>query len=102
MLLSNTNQKHSDYFNILFRDQTNYNHPSELFDHLFYSHEMKDRKPNSSIFLSVLKSLTISPDEAYFIDDKLENIEAAQSMGIESFLVPRNGLTKSMLPNGHQ
>jgi len=99
-LLSNTNKKHIDKFNDLFKDQTSYDAPSDLFDHLFYSHELNDRKPNESIYLTVLKILSINPEDAYFFDDKEENILAAEAVGIESYLVPRNGLTKSMLPNG--
>ncbi len=42
------------------------------------------RKPNKKIYKICLKKLGVSPHEAIFIDDKLENIKAAKSLGIKA------------------
>ncbi|RKR73736.1 HAD family hydrolase [Frondihabitans australicus] len=53
-----------------------------LFDHVYVSAEMYDLKPNASIYRTVLDELGIEPSAMVFIDNKAENIEGAQELGI--------------------
>lgn len=57
---------------------------TELFDKdkVFLSCEMKMRKPDPDIFLKTLRTLKRRPEETIFIDDKKENIKAAEKLGI--------------------
>jgi len=73
------------------------NNLSEWVDFLFSQHNLFDffgkenivisadvgcRKPNPEIYLLTLKRLRIKAGEALFVDDLLDNIKAAQKLGI--------------------
>ncbi len=102
-ILSNTNVIHVDCFHQIFKEQTRYDHPTEVFDKLFYSCDMGMRKPDENIYEQVLKDMGVTPERAIFFDDKQENIDTAEKLGINGVLVKRNYLTQNMLPgvNGH-
>ncbi|MFD1932078.1 HAD family hydrolase [Nonomuraea mangrovi] len=48
----------------------------------FYSARMRMTKPDPEIYLAVLDGLGAEPGEVTFVDDRLENIEAAERVGI--------------------
>jgi putative hydrolase of the HAD superfamily len=54
------------------------------FDVLVWSYQLKMAKPDPAIYLHTLRELAVDPAEALFIDDRLENIEAAQSLGMRA------------------
>lgn len=53
------------------------------FDHAYYSHEMGLRKPEKEIYQMVLEQQGLDPAQTLFIDDKLENTDAAAALGIK-------------------
>ncbi len=55
-----------------------------LFDHAFLSTEMGRRKPDKEMFLAVIRRLAVPPGEIVFVDDKLENVAAADSAGMKT------------------
>ena len=57
-----------------------------LFDVMVFSHEMGMIKPDFAIYKYALEKLDVLPSEAVFIDDKLENVEAAQRVGMEGIV----------------
>ena len=57
-----------------------------VFDHLFFSNELGMRKPHLGIFAHVLKEIKTNPEDAIFIDDKEENVNAAAELGIKTIL----------------
>lgn len=59
---------------------------SELFDVIVYSAEEGIKKPNPEIFLRTLVRLGVAPKEAIYIDDRRENVDAAQVLGIQGIL----------------
>ena len=61
------------------------------FDRVFASCFIKMRKPNKNIYMYVLKKCRAKPDEAIFIDDRKENVEGAESVGIKSIQFKDNG-----------
>lgn len=83
-LLSNTNEIHLQEF------QRKYNLLSpeapfdELFDAAYYSHRIGHRKPNAAAFEFVLEKHGLKAEETLFIDDSINNIEAAQALGIQT------------------
>ncbi|TLX72126.1 HAD family phosphatase [Labilibacter sediminis] len=91
-LLSNTNAIHIDF--------CAYNVPivgslEKLFDKVFYSYKMGMRKPDKNIFEAVLNDIPFSAEESLFLDDSPANVEAAEKLGIESWLIEDpNGWTK--------
>lgn len=55
-------------------------------DKIFVSCELGLLKPDTEIYKQVLKKLKAQPEEVVFIDDKLTNIEAAKSIGINGIV----------------
>ncbi len=58
-----------------------------LFDKTYYSFEMNMSKPNANIFQTLLKDANIKAEETLFLDDSIVNVEVAEKLGIESWLV---------------
>ena len=56
----------------------------QLFDGLLISGEDKLIKPDQAIYELAKKRFNLDPEETVFIDDKLENIEAAQKMNFKT------------------
>lgn len=83
-LLSNTNEIHLQEFQRRYEAWK----PGELFDDLFdaayYSHRIGHRKPNASAFEYVLEKHNLIAAETIFIDDSINNIEAAQELGLQT------------------
>jgi len=75
--LSNTNDIHVRKFRSvhLFR---------EHFEEVYFSHEMKMRKPDSEIYLTVLQEQQLKAAETLFIDDNLDNVQGAANLGIQT------------------
>ena len=54
------------------------------FDHTIWSHALKLRKPQPEIYQAAIAGLGVPAASILFIDDKLENIEAAQASGMQT------------------
>ena len=55
----------------------------QCFEKVYYSFEMGMRKPDSDIFNYILKKHDLSPKRTLFVDDKKENTDAAEALGIQ-------------------
>lgn len=86
-LLSNTNDLHWQYcldhwFN------ANGNRCEYFFDKVFLSQEMHLEKPHTEIFEQVIKTIDAGCDaeasDTVFLDDNLDNVNAAKSCGIQA------------------
>lgn len=84
-LLSNTNGIHKQVF-----DQTLARHmpQGETFDSLFerayYSHEIGLRKPDPQVFRYVLERHGLEAESTLFVDDSIQHIESARSLGLKT------------------
>jgi putative hydrolase of the HAD superfamily len=88
MLLSNTNDIHRLAFDDILHQQAKVKF-TDLFHKVYYSYEMQDRKPNLSIYRSILEENKLKPSETLFIDDNMKNVVAARRLGIHAVhLVP--------------
>lgn len=58
----------------------------ELFDRVFTSAGAGTRKPEPQFYRKVLEQINLTSDQVIFIDDKEENIQAAQGLGIRGFV----------------
>lgn len=83
-LYSNTNQIHIERFHADFKEKHGIDFPS-LFVKDFYSHEIRDRKPEISSYKKVIEQAGIKPEESIFIDDLEANCIAAEKAGLKSF-----------------
>lgn len=54
------------------------------FHHLTWSCELDMIKPESAIYEHTLAKLKVEPEEALFLDDKIENVEGARQVGIHA------------------
>ncbi|PAV20273.1 HAD [Pyrrhoderma noxium] len=57
-----------------------------LFERVFTSHEARERKPNLGFYKYVLRETGLDPLQTLFIDDKIENILPARSLGIKGIV----------------
>ncbi len=81
-LLSNTNEIHLDFIKAALIERFGSDVLYEIFDHCYYSYEIREVKPDVEIYLRVLKEQQIKAGEALFIDDKIANLEGAEKAGI--------------------
>ncbi len=56
----------------------------QMFGHRIYSYDLGLLKPEKAIFEKALKITESRPEETIFIDDRLENVKAAEKIGIKS------------------
>ena len=54
------------------------------FSHITWSHRLSTAKPDLAIYRHAAEGLAQSPFHILFIDDKLENLEAARSTGMQT------------------
>ncbi len=78
-LLSNTDPWHYEY--------CEQNLPVlQKFNKKFLSYDLKMKKPDPDIFLTVIKRLETEPQQCIFIDDARENIQSAQNLNFQAIL----------------
>lgn len=82
-LLSNTNSIHIDlalrrWLMVSSNDFYSY------FEHVYLSHEIQLRKPNREIFEFVCEEQKLNPNNTLFIDDSIQHIEGARSIGLQT------------------
>lgn len=56
----------------------------DAFDHMVISAEVGVVKPDPRIYQMALEQIGVSPDEAVFVDDFIENVEGAQAVGMSA------------------
>ena len=82
-LLSNTNAIHISAIKNKI-GQKNYNDFYNIFKKVYFSHEIKIRKPDVAAFKLILKENKLSEKNVIFIDDSIQHINAAKKIGIKS------------------
>lgn len=83
-LLSNTNEIHLQEFYKRYTATFGQANFDALFDAAYYSHRIGHRKPNASAYQFVLEKHGLIAEQTLFIDDSINNIEAAQKLGIQT------------------
>lgn len=73
-LLSNTNELHWDFI----RNRFSF---AKKVDGVVLSYELRERKPEAAIYLSALRLAREEAARCVFIDDRRENVKAAQKLG---------------------
>ena len=86
-LLSNTNEVHITEFKNIINKNVGYDRFAAAFKECYYSSEIGLRKPNESCFRYVLEENKLLANETLFIDDSIQHIKGAISMGIKSYLI---------------
>lgn len=83
-VLSNTNGIHVKRFNQFLKSGTGKSNLNHFFDIVYFSHEIKMRKPDIEIYEFVLKENDLNPEETLFLDDNKTNLKAAEKLGIKT------------------
>lgn len=78
-ILSNTNDLHFDY---LYKKYSNF---FTNFKKLHLSYLMNSRKPDTDIYLQVIKYHNLKPENIFFTDDNQRNIDVAREIGIKAY-----------------
>lgn len=79
--LTNTNAIHAPIWKEKYKDVL------EHFEKVYSSHELFTRKPETKIYEIALDYLKLHADQTLFLDDNLNNINGAKSIGISTLLV---------------
>ena len=98
IMLSNTNIIHfpdtvTRYFNYKEKKLT------DFFDRCYLSYEMKMAKPDAEIFLKLLEDEQVQANQCLFLDDGAKNINQAQMLGLQTYLVVPNENLSFLLNN---
>lgn len=84
-LLSNTNHTHINYLHRVMLPKIEVVQFEETyFKKVYYSHEVKMRKPNHNIYEHVIADSGVDPTKSIFIDDNFDNVRAAQEVGLHA------------------
>ena len=97
-LLSNTNTIHIEKI-IDKLGKKKYEEFYNLFDKVYYSHEVKLRKPSTDIFKLVIKENCLSIKNTLFIDDSIQHIESAKKIGLKTYHLDGNETLESIFPD---
>ena len=84
LVLSNTNAMHERGFESMIEGLTNGKRLADFVHHPYYSHHIGLRKPDVSSFQFLIDQHHLVPERTMFIDDKIENIEAARLVGLQT------------------
>lgn len=69
----------------------------KLFDEIIISSEVKQLKPDKSIYETALQKVDVKPNEAVMIDDSNRYLEGAKELGIHTIYFENNELLKKSL-----
>jgi HAD superfamily hydrolase (TIGR01509 family) len=73
----------------------------DRFDSAFSSHLLGQIKPDEQAFRAVMRELGVRPGQVRFFDDSRANVEAAERLGIRSFLVDGlDGTRRALMDEG--
>ena len=88
-LLSNTNAIHiTEIKNKI--GKKNYADFYNIFNKVYFSHEIKIRKPDPEAFKLILKENNLSAKNVIFIDDSIQHINAAKIIGLNTIFLDKN------------
>lgn len=99
ILLSNTCETHIQCFENTLQQTHQVNTLEAIFNKVYYSCKVGLRKPNPKLFQKVIKENNLNIEYTIYFDDTKEHINAAEQLGIKSFLYPRNELLRNTLPD---
>lgn len=86
-VLSNTNEIHIQAVDQMLSRDFGLHSFHDLFDHVYYSHELRLAKPSVEIYQEMLRLLNTPAERVVFFDDLAANVEGAQKIGIQAIQV---------------
>lgn len=92
-MLSNTNAIHMDYFESCLDSKYGHNPLPDMFEQIFYSFEMGERKPDIKAYDYLVARAGLRKEETLFIDDLGINIKGAREAGLLAYHLENETLT---------
>jgi len=100
ILLSNSNEIHYDLFVRDLQLRFGYREFDELFHKAYFSFDLHLLKPNPDIYEFVINQHGCIPEETLFIDDKIENLEAAKKLGLKIYQLEKPERVRDIFKDG--
>ncbi len=100
LLLSNSNEIHYELFVRDLQLRFGYREFDDLFHKAYFSFDLHLSKPNPEVFEFVINQHELNPSETLFIDDREDNIEAAQKIGFRTYLLQKPERVRDLFDNG--
>ena len=100
ILLSNSNEIHYDLYVRDLQLRFGYREFDELFHKAYFSFDLHLLKPNPDIYEFVINQHGFLPEETLFIDDKIENIEAARKLGMKTYQLEKPERVRDIFTDG--
>lgn len=83
-ILSNSNIIHELAFEEMIMEATGRASIRDFVKEVYFSHEIGMRKPNLNAYEHVIEDIDNYPSRMLFLDDRLDNVEAAQKAGMKA------------------
>ena len=99
-LMSNTNEIHYDLYVRDLQLRFGYKQFDDLFDKSYFSFDVHLLKPDPLFFEYILEHQGLKPQETLFIDDSKVNVQAAQQLGMHTYLIRHDELVRNLFENG--
>lgn len=99
-MLSNTNSIHIEYLYGCRETGNDFARMVQLFEKVYFSHEVGMRKPEAEIFEHMIEDAGLTPETTLFIDDSLHNVEAARAAGMKAYHHPKGENFKALFDTG--
>jgi len=61
----------------------------DIFDFPLASHHLQEAKPDKACYIKALDIMDAAPEDVWFFDDTLANIDAAREIGLTAYHVDR-------------
>ena len=87
-LLSNTNEIHHKTFTKMFEEEIRGGNFDDQFIRAYYSFRIGLRKPSKESYEAIMKNERLTAAETLFIDDSMQNIGGAASVGLQTCYLP--------------
>ncbi len=92
-IISNNFVERANYY----RENFSFAYLKETADKIYFSFETGFKKPDPEAYLNILRENDLNPEDCIYFDNAPENIEAANRLGIESYLFENSVITKRIL-----
>jgi glucose-1-phosphatase len=96
-LLSNTNAIHYKAFGEIYQQEFGNQNFDDHFHKAYYSHLYHERKPETIAYEVILAENNLQKEETLFVDDTMKNITGAQSAGLRTLFIEKDGLVEDAL-----
>ena len=100
LLLSNSNEIHYDLYVRDLQLRFGYREFADLFHDAYFSFDVHLSKPDIEIYEFVKYQHDLDPETTLFIDDRIDNIEAAQQAGLQAYLLQKPERIRDIFTDG--